>query len=428
MLRKKAVAFLLFLFILGSASAVPEAWRASAHNIGISGSLLGSNMCGFEEREPSEGDAFSSAGIRAVTLVPQIDNITSDLANPQLVWSWTADAPASAVFPLPGTTECPGGELRLFNRSAISFSDAAATYRFGKKETVAALSGTGPNPMQLELNASGLDERDFTGLYANLSIRLSAKASVSYSFSKKYFRRACDYYGNFTVCYCEEKYALGRKSYEKALFDERNFSVEVGPVSEFYLNPPLQTRLDGSGTGKVVFFARRMPAKISAAVDGAEIASAEPYKFEMLNGSCGEMIVKSKYAPSGTNAHINKSNATAMPRQLVQKNASYLPFYLEFNWSESAGKKALSLEYEDWFSHSENFTREFAVRRPDAFASNASEAAVAIRTGDDKSSPAAYPSPEKTGVLPNAAPLAALLAVPCAIGAYGLLLLARKLH
>lgn len=421
--------FLLCLFASAAlAFAVPEAWQAASHNIGISGSLLGRNACGFGANEPSEGDMFAHAGMRAVTLVPLIGNITSDLSSPSLVWSWAADAPISATFPLPGTTECPGGELVLFNRSEISFSEGKMDYEYGNATSSVLLSGTGPNPVPLDLNASSSNEAYFSQLYANLTVKLSAKASVGYNFRKRELYRKCEYYENATVCYCAEKFASGRKNYEKKMADERNFLVEVGPVSEFWLNPPLQQRLEGDAVGKVLFFARRMPGKITVAVGGEEIASSSPYSFETRNGSCGEKIVKSKWNPSSVNAKINVSNGTVAPNQLVGKNAPYLPIYLEFGWSESAGKRQMKLEYEDWFSNRVNFTREFSVRKPEPFSANGSEtAAMAIRQGNEKTSPAAYPSQEKAGTLPNIAPLAALFALPLAFGAIGLLRWMRKI-
>lgn len=423
-MRQGAILLFFIVAIAGIAFPAKGVWEAAAYNIGISSSLLGNNSCGFEAREPSLGDPFSVAGMRAVALVPQVDNITSDLSSPSLVWSWAAEAPATVTFPLSGTTECPGGELELFNRSKITLADARLEYTYGGERRQLALGAGGPNPVALELNSSGLDGSDLRELYANLSVELYAKASASYSFRKRELFRKCEYYENATVCYCAEKSTFGREDYGKALSDGRSFLVEVGPVQEFWLNPPLQQRLDGDAAGKALFFARRMPGKITAAVGGTGIASVAPYSFEALNGSCGERLVKSRYEPRGVNAIINKSSETLAPRQLVEKNASYLPFYLEFGWRESAGRRKVELEYEDWFSNKMNFTREFSVRKPEPFVSNSTEGALAIRAGDDKTSPAAYPSPEKIGAAPNLASLAALLAVPFAIGAAGLLRLA----
>ena len=420
--------FLLCLFASAAlAFAVPEAWQAASHNIGISGSLLGRNACGFEAKEPSEGDMFAHAGMRAVSLVPLIDNVTSDLSSPSLVWSWAADAPPYASFRLPGTTECPGGEIVLFNRSEISFYDAKMAYKYGNKTKEKALSGTGPNPVPLDLNTSSLNEADFSQLHANLTVKLSAKAGVGYSFRKRELYHKCEYYENATVCYCAEKFTTGRKNYEKEIGGERYFLVEAGPVQEFWLNPPLQKRLDGDSDGKVLFFSRRMPGKITATVNGREIASSSPYSFETTNGSCGEKLVKSKWNPSSMNSKINMSNETVAPNQLVEKNASYLPIYLEFGWRESAGGRQMLLEYEDWFSNKMNFTRNFSVRKPAPFTANESAGSLAIRAGDDKTSPAAYPSQEKAGVLPDIVPLAALLALPLAFGAIGILRWMRKI-
>lgn len=428
MLRKAEASLLLLAAILPHAFAVQEVWQASVHNTAISGSLLGSNLCGFEVRQPSEADMFSAAGIRAVAIVPQIDDATSDLSSPSLLWSFAADAPASAVFGLPGTTECLGGEIRLYNRSGISFSDAKMEYEYGGRKQEANLYGTGPNPVPFDLSPGPINESDFSQLYADLKVRLSAKASVSYSFRKRELFLKCEYFGNATVCYCDEKITQGRKDYARALSDGRDFLVEIGPVQELWLNPPLEKRLEGDAAGKVLFLSRRMPAKIAVAVGGGEIASATPFEFEISNGSCGEKLVKSIYAPKAINAKINRGSGAIAPYQLVEKNASYLPIYLEFGWGESAGKRQVSLDYEDWFSHSENFTRNFSVRGPEPFSANGSEnAAMAIRTGDDKTSPAAYPPQEKPGALPDIAPLAALLAPMFAFGAIGLLRWMRKI-
>jgi len=428
-MQPKALLVLLLFALAGTAYAARHVWEAASHNINLSGSLLGSNACGFASRAPSEDDAFAYAGIRAVSLIPQVDNVTSDLSSPMLLWSWAAGAPEEVSFRLPGTTECPGGEMRLFSRSAISFSEGKLHYSYGNASMETALASGGPNPVPLALDRGWLRGSDFSQLYAPLQVRLSAKASVEYSFRRRELFKTCEHHENFTLCYCEEKITRGKRKYERRMEDARNFSVEVGPVQELWLNPPLLSRLEGEGEGRVLFLARRMPASIAASSDGEKIASASPYSFEESLGPCGEKRVKSAYAPSGENALIANWSQALFPHQLVDKNASYLPFYLRFNWSQGAGRHKLVLEYEDWFSNKISFPRNFSVRKPEAFSADAGEgAAMAIREGGGGVSPAAYPSGEKSGALPRVAPLAALAAFPFALGAIGILRWLRKIQ
>ncbi|MCX8195037.1 MAG: hypothetical protein N3G22_02950 [Candidatus Micrarchaeota archaeon] len=422
-----AAAIMLLVAFLQPASASPKVWEAAGHNIEIAGLLLGKNACGFEERQPTEGDMFSHAGIKIVSLIPQVDNITSDLAAPSLLWSWSADAPRQMTFPLTGTTNCPGGEVQLTRIGKVSLEGARAFYRYGNSSKEAALFEDGPNPLALNLTGIG-QQADPLQLRVPLNISLSANATANYSFYRKEYYYKCERRQNFTVCYCETRITTGKKKYSKGLHDERTFLVEVGPVSEMWLNPPLASRLAGEQKARLLLFARRMPAKLAASVGGSEIASAEPYSFEAKNGSCGEKIVKSAWSPSGFNLAVAVGNETAFPYQLVLKNATYLPFYLEFNWSESPGKKGLVLEYEDWFSHKERFGRNFSVRAPLPFSKNGtSSLALEIRQADEGRSPAAYPTESLGGWLASFEPISALLAAAVALGSIGLLRRMQKI-
>jgi hypothetical protein len=132
---------------------------------------------------------------------------------------------------------------------------------------------------------------------------------------------------------------------------------------------------------------------------------------------CGEKTVEQAFRPEAANAWMNASSTTVFPYQLVAKNASYLPFYFEFSWNETAGKKDVVLEFEDSFSNSQNFTREFSVREPVQFSEANSEDAMALRQGNEKETAAAYPSKEKSGAAINLSSLAILFAIPFALSA-----------
>lgn len=424
-----ALAFALLLAFSASAYAVKEIEDASRHNAGIAGILLDlGNHCGFPLAEIADGNVFSAAGMRAVSLIPQAGNATSDRASPQLLWSIAAQYPASAAFRFPPTEMCSGHPttLEVYNPGRPRLEGGRLEYRYGSSENTVQLGLDGPNPVKLELDRSKVQEEDFEALFAVLSVRLSGRISVEYEYKRTVWIYICRpaIGGNGevggTYCGCESEVAFGTATYSKDLEDHRNFSVENGPVQEFWVNPPLEKRLDGSQMARVLFFARRIPSKISASADGLRLGYGEPYKYNVSTGSCGEQVVEGYFSPTGSNMGLSAGNKTVFPFQLVEKNASYLPFYAEFEWNESAGERRVQLSFEDRFSGEDNFSRNFSVRKPSPFSSESGSGALAIRRGSSAEAPAAYPTPQKHGQLPRFSELAGLFILPFALGAIGI--------
>ncbi len=416
-------------FLSGMPLAVFEIENASGYNFAIADSLLGAdNPCGLERRAATADDIFSVADIAAVSIVPSVGNVTSDLSSPKLLWSWFASFPQSATFPIHSDGSCPEGTLELYNPAWKNLHEAKLVYKYGNRTVEANLSGDGPNPVALELDSGHLQGSDYEGLFANLSINLSGKIGVSYSYRKTEYAETCTHTEEFEGCNCEESVEFGIKPYEKEVGSERMFLVETGPVEGIWLSPPLLGRLAGNEKGTVLLLARRMPAMITAVADGREIANAVPYKFEVKNGECGEKIVEQAFEPEVANAIVNASSLTVFPYQLVAKNASYLPYYFEFFWNETAGRKRVVLEFKDRFSHSQNFTREVSVREPAQFSDDGGQGAMNLLHGDWKNTPAAYPSQEKTGTGIDLSSLAILFAIPFALFSIGIIRWLQKFN
>lgn len=415
------------LFLASAASAASEIESSSAHNFALAGALLGSdNACGLAERTPTADDIFSVASIAAVALLPMADNRTSDLSSPKLLWGWSAKSPRSAQFEVAPDDGCQPGRLELYAPSEKRLEGGKLEYAYGNRRMAVGLEPGGPNPVGLDLNESHLREEDFVGLFANLSVNVSGKASVTYSYGKFWQERVCTDYGDYVGCGCETRSEFGLKAFEKPVKSSRTFFVEVGKNEVLWLNPPLQNRLAENQQGKLLIFARRMPAKISVNADGREIAAGKMYGFAVSEGSCGEKIVQSKFFPESLNAFANASTEPVSPTQLVEKNASYLPHYFEFGWDESPGRKNITVFYEDWFSNAANESREFFARRPEGFFGDAAPGAMALREGDARRTPAAYPAKESSGQAIGASFLAAVFAIPFAFAAIGILRWLRK--
>ena len=410
---------LLFICLFPALHAVALVEEAAADNTALAPLLLGAqNACNVPERQATADDIFSVAGIRAVAVVPEVDGITSDAAAPGLLWSWSAAFPKEAAFALPSDGGCPQGNLEYYTPSGVALEDGLLRYKYGNATKEIRLGATGPNPVALELDSSLLGNGDLAGIYASLPVHLEADISVEYSYKKTEYAKECRQIGDYLACGCVAKTASGMKMFKKAVADERNFSVEVGPVEEMWLNPPLQKRLDGGGAGKLLFFARRMPSNISIVADGAVIGFSEPYGFEAVRGGCGEARVVKKFAPHGKDTFLNMSGDSVVPFQLVEKNLPYLPFYLEFGWNATPGNKTLAIVFEDCFSKKENFTREFSIREPAAFVpegKTGGAGAMEMRGGSDDSTPAAYPAQARSAEYPDFSPLAILFALPFAL-------------
>ena len=406
-----------FLAVASLLSAVPQLEEASLHNAALANSTP---ACDWESGPPSSDDIFSVAQVKIVALYPLIGNVTSDASSPKLVWAWQAESPSSASFALPPTQNCPGGRLEVYGLGEPKLLEARLTYRYGNSTRVTNLTSQGPNPVALLLESGKLSQEDFKTLYANLTLELNGTVSQQYRYRKTTYHIACAQMGNFEVCGCETGTEAGIKAYERQVSDQRNFLVETGPVEWLWLNPPLQKRLEGREQARVALFARRMPSNVSVTAGGREIGWVSPYSFEVENGSCGELLVKSKYEPVLSGVLLNMSNETVFPFQLVGNNDSYLPLYLEFGWNESAGRKEVVLEYEDWFSSEQNFSREFFVRRPEPFSSEKGDGAMALWEGDETRTPAAYPVRQEELYPPDFSPIAVLLALPVLLAIGGI--------
>ncbi|MFA6328626.1 MAG: hypothetical protein WCY41_04220 [Candidatus Micrarchaeia archaeon] len=408
------VFLLLFCPLLFSATAVEQ---ASSRNIALAPSLLGAkNACNAPSGLPTRDDIFFVADARVVSLVPQVGNTTSDLSNASALWSWSASFPQEARFSIHDEERCPAGEIRYFAPSSPSIS-GALSYLYGNSTETLALSQASANPLPLNLSAGKLTDADFLHPSALLSFSLNASISVSYSFSKSSYSYQCSTMGGYTGCGCERNYAGGSRTFRRSVSDARNFSVEVGPVSLLWLNPPGSSRLSGDGDGKLALFARRLPASMSLVFGGKEIASAQPYSFSAGAGQCGEAIADRAFSPSGTGVFINAS-APIFPSQLVDKDASYMPFYLEFPWQADAGRANFTLVYEDAFSNRQNFSREFSVREPAPFfPPSGSGEAMARREASGSATAAAYPAQAQQGAFPDFSILAVAFALPLAVGA-----------
>ena len=419
-------ALLSLLLLCAPLFAVAEIEQASSSNMALAPLLLGAkNACNAPSRMPSGDDIFSVADARIVSLVPQVGNATSDLSNASVLWSWSADFPAEAGFSIKEDERCPAGEIRYY---APSFPSLFGTlsYLYGNSTEMLALFSNGANPIPLNLSAGKLSGADFLQPDASLSLALHANISVAYSFSKSVYSYRCSSKDGYTSCGCEAEYSHGLRIYQRSVFDARNFSVEVGPNSLLWLNPPLSSRLSGAEVGKVALFARRLPANLSLVFQGKEIASVQPYSFSVGTGICGSAIVDREFSPSQAvppEVFINISGPL-FPSQLVDKNASYVPFYFEFPWHADSGKANFTIFFEDAFSNWEAYSREFSVREPTPFSpssvSAGSNGAMEEREASDAATAAAYPSRAQQGEFPDFSLIAVAFVLPLAIWAAAL--------
>ena len=414
-LMLKAVVILLLACCL--ACAVQEIDDASLHNMAMAGSLMGAgNPCSMPEREPTQADIFSAAGMKIISAIPQAGNVTTDLGDPKLLWTWFAKVPSSASFTFSTGNGCPDSQIELYNPSGLRLEGGRLAYSYGSMDKEIGLSSTGPNPAPLDLGQSHLRDADFSLAYANLSLEMSGEVGVDYLFRKMDYTMNCQQGPRGSSCNCTMRTSMGTMQYHKPVSDSAMLDVETGPVQEVWLNPPLGTGLDGNGIGKVLLLSRRMPSKISVASDGRVIALDRPYLFSSSQGQCGETDVSASFSPVGAGLFVYRGEGPVFPPQLVDKNASYYPIYAEFDWNGAAGAKAVQIGYEDWFSDTQNFTRDFSAGEPSAFYGNRSPAIMGAPQG---AAPAAYQGGFLAGGIPDLSPVAIPVSAILIIGAYG---------
>ena len=413
-MRFCAVIWLVLLFC-AAAHPVKEVDDAAAFNTALAPALLDlGNHCGFPVSQPSVDDPYSYAGIKAVSMVPQVDNNTTDRADAKLIWSLGASYATYLHTQNANRGFCDPTEFTLSNPRNAKFI-GTLQYSYGSQSQSVPLAVAGPNIVKLNLDSAALRDADFDTLAANLTVGLAGTMSVDYTYTKIEYVYHADDKGNQ---YCEPvTTVIDPKTYSKQLSDSRIFSVENGPVEEFWVNPPLEKRLEGDQSGEVIFFARRMPSEINASVNGVLLGENSPYKYIISTGVCGEQEVTSAFLPEGKNMIVNVSNQTYNPFQLVDKNATYLPFYAAFSWNETPGKKAMLLSSEDRFGFVDNFARDFSVRVPAPFSSGYITGEMATRKGSDTETPAAYPAPISESSSPPLAAIAIVFALPVAFGA-----------
>ena len=414
----------LFLLLAACqlALCVPEVEMAASYNEALAPSLLGAaNPCWEQATNATADDMLELAGMRIVSAIPQVGNVTSDDAAPKLLWSWFASFPQSATFASPSSNGCPGTALELYAPSGPYLGNAKLSYEYGNKSAEVALGPSGPDPVPLGLNESSLRDGDFASLYANLTLEISGNISVRYSYSQTDYSQECHGPGGENHCTCVPHTSFGSKEYSRNASDSRLLLVETGPVEAEWLNPPLGKRLVWNETAGLLLFARRMPANISVSAGGKQIGWSSQFAFSTATGDCGEMAVSAAPLVRQAGVGTRLGNGTLFPPQLVERNASYVPAYVEFNWSETPGKKEVNVSIEDWFSGLMNFTSDFSVHEPAPFSSGGSGGGMEMREGTDSLSPAAYPAEVKTAALPDYSPLALLVTVPLALGSYSLL-------
>ena len=381
----------LLIFLCSCAYATAEVEDASSFNLALAPSLLGAkNACNAPARAISADDIFSVAEARIVSLVPQVGNVTSDLTNSSLLWSWSAGFANETNFSVRQDPRCPDGAIRYFSPSSPLFS-GRLSYTYGNATETVGLPPFGKNPMPLNLSHDKLLPENYSSLFAPLSVSLDATISVSFRYVKSFYSYGCTSFSNgYAGCGCSLGSEAGTRIFQKNVSHARNFSVETGPVSVLWINPPLSSRLEGAGIGKVAFFSRRMPANITFSFAGERLGSVQPYFFSTHTGQCGEKIVEREFLPGKGGVFLNKSEPL-LPYQLVEKNASYLPFYAAFPWDADAGNAEFEIIFEDAFSHNQRFLRNFSVRRPTE---------VSLRADDDglaKNSPGTPPPPLEQG-------------------------------
>jgi hypothetical protein len=205
--------------------------------------------------------------------------------------------------------------------------------------------------------------------------------------------------------------------------DSREFEVEVGENSWLWLNPPLNARLDRGQTAKILLFAKRLPESISFFSNGKSIASAKLYVYNLSEGVCGEKIVERSFSPKNESLTAISSLNPELPFQLEERNATIMPFYLEFGFAAQPGAARVDMGSNDSFGHSQSLNRNFSVRAPDKFSGNDENNAdemLSIRDASDSQAPAAYPiAMNAAKSISNFAQMASLLAFPfCLLAAY----------
>jgi len=246
---KSASAFLC-LALLALAFASPETKDAALYNAKLADSLLGAeNACGAVPREPSLDDIFEVGEIRIVSLLPQVGNSTSDLANASLLWGYSAKAPSSASFEL-ANDRCPPGKIQLYSPSGIELRGALLEKSFCGKNSTHHI-GAGENPLPLSLGGC---EGDRSRLFEPLFLEIRGKLSARYSYRMDYYDYGCVFFGNNSGCGCYSRLEFGMRTFEREVSHSASFDVEVGENGWFWINPPLGFRLGGRAMASLRFW------------------------------------------------------------------------------------------------------------------------------------------------------------------------------
>jgi hypothetical protein len=110
------------------------------------------------------------------------------------------------------------------------------------------------------------------------------------------------------------------------------------------------------------------------------------YNFTIKYGKCGEALVFANFSePEGV---LKLSSANA--RQLTYLNATFEPFLIFFNSTPKQGQKNLSIEFEDWFSFKQNFSKIINVKEP-----YYKKDLEGIWRGNETTTPASFFSPKQ---------------------------------
>lgn len=215
--------FATIAVLCSGAWAVLEVEQASAHNLALAQPLLGAkNACSAHERAFNDADIFTVADARIASIIPSTGNTTSNLANPSLLWSWSASFPPEANFPVPSDPHCPPGTIRYFSPSQPSFS-GGLSYGYGGFSASVPLSSGGPNPVPLNLSEGTLSGETLAAPLVPLPASLAGTISITYKFLKSSYSYSCVEADGYIGCGCEMQSESGARTFSAPVSHSRNF-------------------------------------------------------------------------------------------------------------------------------------------------------------------------------------------------------------
>ncbi|MEM4272528.1 MAG: hypothetical protein QXH30_02970 [Candidatus Bilamarchaeaceae archaeon] len=406
--------WLLFFLALVSffalhAYADPPLAEVDSHNIGIAGSLMGTEGLAVGKLTSSEP---GKVNMTIVGALPQVDNkIPSDVEG--ILWAWNeknADGMTISEEGSDGCTDYYYPALIGYSRSAVmrfSFRNetrAITLIDYGVEDEAEGREMETDPIVGIPFSFEELETANGT---ENLTVELQWEYHYSFEvpWSDQFLHCEDDGHGGQSCsCQSETFEPLLYWNTEKKGNVSREFIVESGRASFFLVRPVLGEQWYENDHFDTLIFSRKSIYKAEISMGGNKTASAQIYNFTVLEDPLGAWHIFSNEIQDSGNASMAAYELSYWANPVVKEEMPFSHLYEVNHTYEGWGPQNMSIEATDFFLGKHKYGKEIYGRKATRWG--------ASETGEPAGGPEYYrpgkEEPEERGISHNILPPAAM--------------------